>query len=493
LSKITRRALLAGAGAIAGATAVGLAGEQPAALPEYPPVPQGAGELLNDAGELSPVRVEKHVLVNVDRFDAAAEAVRQELAEARREGRPAIASAARHSMGGQSLSQGGTVLTMDQRAMELDQSASTYRVAAGARWSSVIAALDAQGFSPAVMQSNNDFAVASTFCVNAHGWPVPYGPFGSTVRSFRMILADGSLVTCSRSENADIFRLTMGGYGLTGIILDLEVDMVPNVRLEPSYQRLSPSEFGTAFAAAAEDGEVLMAYGRLDVATSRFLDETLMITYRAVASDDPLPAATGSGFVSHAARQVYRAQPGSDRVKRLRWWMETSVSPRLAGHSTRNSLMNEPAATLSDGDPTRTDILHEYFVPAEALGPFTDACRDVVPRSFQELLNVTLRYVRDDPDSVLAYASGPRIAAVMSFTQEKSERAEADMARMTGALIDRVLDLGGSYYLPYRLHAELPQMQRAYPRLDEFVERKRALDPDERFRNALWDRIRRTV
>lgn len=58
---------------------------------------------------------------------------------------------------------------------------------------------------------------------------------------------------------------------------------------------------------------------------------------------------------------------------------------------------------------------------------------------------------------------------------------------MTAKLIDRVLMLGGSYYLPYRLHASREQMRRAYPRCVEFVAAKRRYDPQLRFRNALWD------
>ena len=78
------------------------------------------------------------------------------------------------------------------------------------------------------MQSNSDFGVGSTFCVNAHGWPVPHGPFGSTVKAIRMVLADGTLMQCSRSENAELFALAMGGYGLFGIIVELDVEMAPN-------------------------------------------------------------------------------------------------------------------------------------------------------------------------------------------------------------------------------------------------------------------------
>jgi hypothetical protein len=46
------------------------------------------------------------------------------------------------------------------------------------------------------------------------GWPVPYGPFGSTVRSLRMMLADGSIIECSRTKNSELFSFARGGYGL---------------------------------------------------------------------------------------------------------------------------------------------------------------------------------------------------------------------------------------------------------------------------------------
>jgi FAD/FMN-containing dehydrogenase len=62
------------------------------------------------------------------------------------------------------------------------------------------------------------------------------------------------------------------------------------------------------------------------------------------------------------------------------------------------------------------------------------------------------------------------------------------MAWMTRRLIERVLALGGSYYLPYRPHASLDQFKRAYPKAAEFAAYKRELDKDMIFRNKLWDR-----
>ena len=192
--------------------------------------------------------------------------------------------------------------------------------------------------------------------------------------------------------------------------------------------------------------------------------------------------------MSRAAARLYRAQLGREAARDLRWWTESRLAPRMGGAATRNTLMNEPVATLDDRDPARTDILHEYFVPFDRFGDFLAVCRDAILNSFQEFLNVTLRFVDGDAESWLAYAPGPRIAAVMSFSQEMSARAEADMARMTRALVEGVLGLGGSYYLPYRPHPTAEQLVRAYPRAPEFAAMKRNLDPDLVFRNGFWDR-----
>ena len=143
-------------------------------------------------------------------------------------------------------------------------------------------------------------------------------------------------------------------------------------------------------------------------------------------------------------------------------------------------------ATLDDRDPLRTDILHEYFVSPDRFAEFVALCQEIIPSSFQELLNITLRFVDTDRDSVLAYATEPRIAAVMLFSQEKTMRAEADMARMTARLIDGVLAIGGTYYLPYRPHASVAQFQQGYPRVAEFLQVKRETDPSLTFRNGLW-------
>ncbi len=492
MGKWTRRALLAGGGAAIGAgVTAGLLREDIPPGTRLPVTPAaGDGAILDDASLINPTRVARHLVMREQPDEVLIRALRSELSDARSEGRPFVVSAARHSMGGQSLAPDATAVTMEQEWLEPDTGAMTYRVAAGMRWGAIIRALDAIGFSPKVMQSNNDFGVASTFCVNAHGWPVTHGPAGSTVRSIRLMLPDGEVVTCSREQNADLFALSMGGYGLTGAIVDMVVEMVPNRRLLPKFEAMPAEEFGQRFVERlSSDPAIEMAYGRLDVTIRSFFDEALLITYTPDDDQSDLPPASGSGALSHVARQIFRRQLASDRMKSFRWWSETAVGPSIAdGAVTRNSLINEPVVTLDDRDPGRTDILHEYFVPPERFAEFVVACRDVIPSSYQELLNITLRYVDTDAESVLAYAPGPRIAAVMLFSQEMSVRGEADMERMTQALIERVLAIGGTYYLPYRLHATDAQFRSAYPRAGEFVGRKREIDPDLVFVNRMWGR-----
>lgn len=489
MKTFTRRSALALGGAVAGWFAARRYGSH---LPVYDGTTRldtsASAKIMNDAGGLSATPINKHLVLSENADDTLIRVLKTEMAEAAADNRPVNIGAARHSMGGQAIPRGGTAITFDNDAIELDRTNLSYRVHAGARWSQVIAALDAHGYSPAVMQSNNDFGVAATFSVNAHGWPVPYGPMGATVRSLRMLLPSGEVVNCSPTENTDLFNLAMGGYGLIGVIIDLVVDMVPNSRLLPTYNTMAAKDFPKAFQAAIDDPAVTMAYGRLNVERESFFEHALLATYRETEDQSDLPPASGSGWMSHVAGRLYRAQLGNEALKAFRWWSETSLLPAIGSNeATRNSLINEPVVTLDDRNPDRTDILHEYFVSFDAFDSFLEACREIIPASYQEFLNVTLRYIAKDDQSTLSYATSPRIAAVMSFSQEVTLRAEADMRRMTEALIDRIAADGGAYYLPYRPHARIDQMASVYSGAAEFAAEKRAIDPQLTLRNNLWD------
>ena len=164
-----------------------------------------------------------------------AEEAEKQLAEllelARRERLPVSIAGARHSMGGHTIALGGIVINMRQfRRMKLNEAKDRLHVQAGALWDEIIPYLDARGCSVAVMQSNNSFSVGGSISVNCHGWQFDRPPIASTVESLRLMNSDGRIVTCSRTENTELFSLVLGGYGLFGVILDVELKVVPNAR-----------------------------------------------------------------------------------------------------------------------------------------------------------------------------------------------------------------------------------------------------------------------
>jgi decaprenylphospho-beta-D-ribofuranose 2-oxidase len=53
------------------------------------------------------------------------------------------------------------------------------------------------------------------------------GTFGQHVKSIRMVLGTGEVVTTSEDENPDLFHATCGGMGLTGVIISATIQLLP--------------------------------------------------------------------------------------------------------------------------------------------------------------------------------------------------------------------------------------------------------------------------
>src|SRR5690349_13846600 len=125
MSTISRRTLLTGGGAAALSTCL-----PKASLGE-------ARIVLNDASQLNPTPVAKHWIAQPD-DGAFSQQLRNELKEASTFRRPLAVGAARHSMGGQSLSRNGTAITLAPAACIPDRKREVFRANAGTRWKNVI-------------------------------------------------------------------------------------------------------------------------------------------------------------------------------------------------------------------------------------------------------------------------------------------------------------------------------------------------------------------
>ena len=56
---------------------------------------------------------------------------------------------------------------------------------------------------------------------NHHQW----GTFGNHVQSFKLLRTDNQILTCSLTENTELFHATIGGLGLTGILLEVTLQL----------------------------------------------------------------------------------------------------------------------------------------------------------------------------------------------------------------------------------------------------------------------------
>ena len=452
---------------------------------DRPPLPAG---VWNDASRLNETKIEEVVAVSSDAVDAEEQLVR--LVHRARTNRLKVAiSGAGHTMGGHTMYPGGVVLDMRRfNRMKLDEPGQVLWVQAGARWSEIIPFLRARGRSVAVMQSNHDFTVGGSISANCHGWPANRPPIASTVQSFRLLKADGTIVSCSRTENRELFSLALGGYGLFGVILDVELATVPDATYVLERVVLPSEQFEEAHRRKVlEDPTVGMAYGRLNTTSDKFLTESILTVMRpttaAVATDrttDP---------PSRFGRLVFRGSIGSDYGKALRWQAERDLQPWLRpDYFQRSRLLDEAVEVFGNGSAASTDIVMEFFVPAGQLSRFIAKLRESQRAHPVDVLNVTLRHVLRDEDTFLRYADQPMHCAVFLIHQPLTPEAEAATERATRSMIQAALDCGGRYYLPYRLHATAEQFAASFPKAKEFFALKRKHDPEELFQNEFYRR-----
>jgi FAD/FMN-containing dehydrogenase len=448
----------------------------------YPPTPAGR---IDDASHLDETAVARIVPVHGSATEAEA-IVGDALLAARARGLPVSIAGARHSMGGHAIARDGVVLDMTGVAhISSSDGDKSLTVGAGARWHDVIAYLDTRAWSVAIMQSNDSFSVGGSLSVNCHGWQPNRPPISSTVESLRVVRPDGTGVTCSREVEPELFACVLGGYGLFGVIVEATVRVTDNAMYAAERYTTIPDEYPQLLREKA--GDAGLAFGRLSIVPDALFDEAILTVYRRDPSfAGPVPP-VGARERSRLARLLFRGEVESDYGKGLRWFAEKRLGGEGGGRATRNQLLNEPVELFTNRRAENTDVLHEYFVPAEAFASFVGAARRIVRAQGGDLLNATVRNVVADHDTRLPYAKIDVLGVVMLFSQKRTREADASMRAMTCDLVDACLALGGRHYLPYRLHATRDQLRRGYPDLDAFLAAKRAIDPDRVLRSGFYD------
>lgn len=475
-----------------------------ATIPYDPSLPwiSKAGD-INDVSALSRTPVFGIVAVTEEKHIADA------LAFARANGLKISLAAVRHSMGGQAFDDNALVLDMRGfNRIVVDEAASSVTVQPGATWHEIQNLLHPK-FAVKAMQSTDIFSVGGSLSVNAHGMDHQAGSIAGSIRSLEVMLADGSRTTCSPSENIELFRHVVGGYGLFGVVLSATLDIVPNAVYHTSRAVIRSDEFLPLFTSEmANDPDLGLFYAHLSTAPGNFMEDMIVYRYDKVA--DVAPADMGPlgapGMVAVKRLMMNLAKRG-DLFQRVKWYMEKELEPRFESCTvprtaamgqgeaclvSRNNPMHDSVPYIFNDLPEETDILHEYFFPRAAYDDFIAGARTILAASPLPLLNASVRVVHKE-DTALSYAREDAFSLVLYINQKTTDAGNAAMRALTRQMIDHTLAHGGRFFLPYQLHYTKAQLLASYPELPDFLAAKLRFDPAELFTSTFYRALKTTA
>ena len=132
------------------------------------------------------------------------------------------------SYGDSCLNEGGTLLDTSglRRFIAFDETAGILRCEAGTTLAEILDLIVPKGWFLPTTPGTKFVSVGGAIANDVHGKNHHVaGTFGRHVLSFELLRSDGRSYVCSPAENVDLYRATIGGLGLTGLILWAEIQL----------------------------------------------------------------------------------------------------------------------------------------------------------------------------------------------------------------------------------------------------------------------------
>ena len=323
--------------------------------------------------------------------------------------------------------------------------------------------------------------LAGALSTGTHGTGARLGGLATQIESLELVLADGSVVTCSASSRPELFAAARVGLGALGVITAVTLRCVPSFTLLAD-ERPMPVE------------EVLEQFDTLAAGHDHF--EFYWFPYgrkALVKRNNRLSPAGGAAA----------APPALPRWRRF-WEFEVMENaafgtlcrigrarPRLIPALNRFSSAALPARPYTDLShrvfvtPRRVRFAEsEYAVPRESLGHVIAELRRAVPLLPDPVMfPVEVRVAAaDDIWLSTAYGRESAYVAIHQYAglpyQDWFDRFESIVAEVAGR--------------PHwgKLHSlDAERLRPLYPRYDEFRRVRAEVDPEARFGNSYLARV----
>lgn len=318
------------------------------------------------------------------------------------------------------------------------------------------------------------------------------GSFGQHVRSMTVLLANGDVVELSPAQNPEWFWATVGGMGLTGIILRATISML---RIESSKVRVETERLPNfeavcdAMSSDGADDDYRYSVCWVDLlATGSSLGRGVLTrgdhaSASEVESDDPCaydPRLTVSapGWVPNGLLNKYSIKLFNEA------WYRKAPAQRHVGLESIPAFFH-PLDGVNKWNRLygkQGFIQYQFIVPLDR----ADVLRSVIETFSQAGVGSFLAVLK---------RMGPQNLAPMSFPTE-GWTLTLDIAAGIGGLAEllakvdtMVLDAGGRHYLAKDSHVSPIAVRRGYPRLDEWMDTRNEMDPTGLWRSDLARRL----
>ena len=432
--------------------------------------------------------------------------VRKAFALANTEEKNICIAGGRHSMGGQPFAQDGVLIDIRKlnRVLGFDAERGLIELEPGVMWPQLLDFLvhaprggDKQWTFAQKQTGADRLTMGGSLSSNIHGRGLTLAPFVADIESFKLLDARGQLLQCSRSENPELFRLAIGGYGLFGFVYSVTLRLVPRRKLERVVEVRDIRGLMLAFEERVRDG---FLYGdfqySIDDRSEDFLRRGVFSCYRPVADDTPLPAARRELGARDWVELLYLAH--TDKAAAFKryssYYLATSGQVYWSDEAQMSVYPENYHRELDRryAAPNRaTEAITEIYCERDALEAFMFEVGSYARREKIEIIYGTVRLIEQDRESFLAWAKKPYACVIFNLHVDHTTRGSIRAGDAFRRLIEIGIKHGGSYYPTYHRHALRQQVEACFPQFRDFLLLKRKYDPQELFQSDWYRHYRR--
>ena len=419
---------------------------------------------------------------------------RRELADLDLGGSPALPYGLGRSYGDSCLNDGGVLIDTSQlaRLIHFDSESGILRAEAGLSLEQLLAVIVPRGWFLPVSPGTQFVTLGGAVANDIHGKNHHRaGAFGCHVHRFELWRSDGSRRECSPDENAELFRATIGGMGLTGLISWVEIQLVriasPCLQMERIRFR-SLEEYLALESESSADYEYTVSWiDCLRPGPTRGLFQRANFT---------------KGGTALSKGDSAFSKGGSARKTRLPLRVPFDI-PSFALNSTAAKLFNQSIFHLQRKDRIsrvthyapffypldrvldwnriygkRGFYQYQFLVPSEAEDVFREILQRINSSRQGSFLVILKKFGKITSPGLMSF---PREGLTLALDFPNRGQITLDLLEELDGLVQQA---GGCVYPAKDARMSAASFQRYYPQWKEF---SRTIDPQ--FSSSFWRRV----